>query len=667
MAQQFTLKLVNPALAQTQTPNEIFTGLQGGNKLDLILTNLSGFDTSFAPSNGGDLLVKFPASILDEAAARKVTVAAPWTLDGIDTPATDPDKGDNQADYVLKLKPPAGPGVAFQANASVTVSLADIEPTAKGNATVVAAYQFTDLGLSMNVNDQLAVLGSREPGQQAADRRRQRAAPDGQGQRRAGHQRDRGDEPAGHRPERGREPDSTELRLPGPEPARRHQTNAELGRLVPKWDPLNPPTFRIQFPYYGGTGDFAAPQDLTDDRQRDDPNYNDYTSAWNIKLSLSRTDPNNTQNDWWTIQLDPRSTVPSWLIQPTQQNKYLFTGTNQGPNAPGPFLDLFFSHVYTDLPIDASKPETILFLETYDFPGFNDRLQQQPIFKEPSVQICSFSGSVTTQGGVTTLTLSWEAENADHCLISGDANKYDPVSIDAFSRTIDLTNKLKSSYTLTAVGTDGVSKLQRTIDVRWTEGTRSSTNRFQNPTAIELSPDGKSIYLVGDNALNVLDCQHAAVAGRSADPARRRDGHERGCDAGRQQAVPGGDAIQRRRLDPGLHFDAAADHHHLVGRARDERLAEPLPDGDQRRRQPACDLDALSGRPWGSAVDHRLQHRRPDLPALRRLAGADPQPAPDGPRHRRRQPLLPRQGRPRRARPHHVQAAPRQPRVAEIL
>jgi hypothetical protein len=513
VAQQFTLKLANPALAQTQSPNEIYTGLQGGNKLDLILTNLSGFDTSFAPSNGGDLLVKFPASILDEAAAQKITVAAPWTLDGIDTHATDPDMGANQADYVLKLKPPPDPGVAFQANASVTVSLANIEPTAKGNATIVGACQFTDLGMSMDANDQLAVLGAANPDNEPL-------IGDGSALRLTVKV---NDGPATNAIVVTSQPvtaqnaaenriqlnfDFQDQSMPGGT-----QTNAELGQLVPKWDPLKPPTFRVQFPYYGSTGEFAAPQDLTDDRLKDDPNYNNYTSAWNIKLSFSRTDPDNTQNPWWTIKLDPKSKVPSWLIQPTQQNKYLFTGTNQGPNAPGPFLDLFFSHIYSDLPIDASKPETILFLTTCDFPGFNDRRQQQPIFKEPSVQICSFSGSVTTKGGVTTLKLSWETENADHCLISGDANKYDPVSVDAFSRTIDLTNTLKSSYTLTAVGTDGVSKLQRTIDVRWTQGTRISTNRFQNPTAIDLSPDGKSIYLVGDNALNVLDCKTLLLQG----------------------------------------------------------------------------------------------------------------------------------------------------------
>ena len=509
MAQQFTLKLVNPALANTQTPNEIFTDQKGGNKLDLILTNLSGFDTSFAPSNGGDLLVKFPTSILDEAAARKITVATPWTLDGVDTPATNPNNGANKDHYILKLKPDANPGVAFKENASVTVSLADIEPTAKGNATVVTAYDFTDLGLSLNANDQLAVLGGMNPDDKPL-------IGDGNALRLTIKV---NDGPASNAIVVTDSPvtaqnaaenrihlnfDFQDQNLPAGT-----QTNAELGQLVPKWDPLNPPTFRLQFPYFTSTSGFAAPQDLTDDNRQGDANYNNYTSAWNIKLSLSNTDPNNTQNDWWTIQLDPRSAVPSWLIQPTQQNKYVFTGTNR----PGPFLDLFFSHIYTDLPIDESKPETILFLETYNFPGFNDRLQSQPISKEPSVQIRCFDGSVTTQGGVTMLKLNWKTKHADHCLVSGDANKQAVVSIGDYARTVDITNKLKSSYTLTAVGQNGVSRLQRTIRVQWTQGSQSSTNSFQNPTAIALSPDGNSVYLAGDDALNVLDSQTLLLRG----------------------------------------------------------------------------------------------------------------------------------------------------------
>src|ERR1700735_5289308 len=136
MAQQFTLTLVNPAAPSPQ--NEIYTGLAGGNKLNLIVTNNSGFSTEFGGSSSGNLLVKFPKNIVDAASLKAVTVASPWTTDGIFTPDDDPDPKDGKNYFVLKLKLPDGQTVSFDDGASVTVSLASLSPTEKGNATVFA-------------------------------------------------------------------------------------------------------------------------------------------------------------------------------------------------------------------------------------------------------------------------------------------------------------------------------------------------------------------------------------------------------------------------------------------------------------------------------------------------------------------------------------------------
>ena len=70
MAQQFTLKLHNPDI--DKTPNDlIYMGLNDGNKLNLEITNNSGFDLQF-DAQERELLVKFSKEVLDESSAKGV-------------------------------------------------------------------------------------------------------------------------------------------------------------------------------------------------------------------------------------------------------------------------------------------------------------------------------------------------------------------------------------------------------------------------------------------------------------------------------------------------------------------------------------------------------------------------------------------------------------------
>src|SRR5262249_28674466 len=114
-----------------------------------------------------------------------------------------------------------------------------------------------------------------------------------------------------------------------------------------------------------------------------------------------------------------------------------------------------------------------------------------------------FYGQIQISGGVTTVVLSWQT-NAGYCLVSGDSNQQGASSQGDYSRTIGLSKKLTSSFTLTAYGKDGVSKIQKTIGVRWMQGPSASTTSFQNPSAIDVSPDGNSVYVAANGALNVL-------------------------------------------------------------------------------------------------------------------------------------------------------------------
>ena len=494
MAKSFTLQPVNPDI-KTSPRNVINTETSGGNKLNLVLTNNFGFDLAFSGATDANLLlVKISKNVFDDQSFGLVTAAAPWTVNGFYTPDQDPDPVDGKNYYVLKLKL-SGADLPFSDGSQITVGLSNLNPTAKGNATVFAAYDF---GVAkMNPSSQLAVLGSAKPGDKPL----------------IGSQNAlllttliNGGGPTNpivvtSNPVTADNAAENKLRLNfdfqdhNMPPA---GTNLQtLGNLVSSWDPDNPPTFRIQFPYFNASSQYPAPLDLTDDIKQGETDYNEYTSAWNIKVSLSADDPSVTSDQWWTITLDPQSPSPSWLIQPTPANKYLFTGTTSGPTGSGPFLDIFFSHIYSSQAVDPSRPETLMYLETYDFPGFSDSFSQQPLFKENSVQINSFSGLIKFIAGTAQLVLNWDT-TADHCFVSGDSQQQAGATAGSpYTRNISVTQPLSTSYTLQAVGKDRVSKLQRKIDVRWKEETTLTSAAFMYPTAIDVSPDGMSVYLAG--------------------------------------------------------------------------------------------------------------------------------------------------------------------------
>lgn len=492
MANSFTLGLINPDI-KTAPQNIIDTGKTGGNNLNLILTNNYGFDLEFDGSSQNRLLVKFTKGFFDDKNFDLTTVAAPWTVDGIYTPQTDPDKTDNQNYYVLILKPPTG-GVTFPDGGTITVSLSALTPTVKGNAAVIAYYEFDST--TMSPLSQLVVLGSDKPDDKSLI---------GNGNALLFSMIVNGGGPTNplvvtNKPVTADNAAENKIHLnfdfqDNNMPKSSVKLNT-LGNLVSQWDPNNPPTFRLDFPYFNDNSQFPASLDLTDDIKAG-TDYNEYTSAWNIKVSLSAQDPNVKSNNWWTITLDPQSASPAWLIQPTPANKYLFTGTTSGPTGSGPFLDIFISHIYSALTIDPNRPETRLNLMTYDFPGFSDSFALYPLFKENSVQINSFSGQVKFIAGSPQLVLDWDT-TADHCFISGDSQSQAAKTADrSYKIDISYLNPLASSYTLQAVGKDGISKLYRTISIQWKEASNPASAYVTYPKAVDISPDGSSIYVAG--------------------------------------------------------------------------------------------------------------------------------------------------------------------------
>lgn len=506
MSQQFVINLHNPDI-KTPPDDIIYTGLKDGNKLNVAITNNSGFALQFAAGAGQpDLLIKIAKTIIDEKGAEAITVQAPWQTDGIFTPDNDPDKNDKGEYYVVKLKMAASTALPFSNNGTVTVALGNIQPIAKGSATIIAYYDFGS-GLIMNTAGQISVLGSSTDGKQligdTAYLKYTLMVNDGDDVNNivateAG------------KPVTAANAAENKIHLNffflNPDPG--SDAGGTMGGLVPSWDTDHPPTFKIRFPYFNGNSPDPATADLTDDYQLNDPSYNEYTSAWNIMLSLDSQNPNILSNTWWTITppVPGSDSAPFWLIQPTVANKYLFTGMSSGQGASGPFLDLYLSHIYSNLPISTTNPETQIILETYCFPGFNDASSPRPLFKEQSVQILCFSGQVniTPEAG-TVLVLTWTTKNADHCFVSGDsvqlgANSYGT----AYSKTISNANPLKSGYTLTAYDKQGVSKISNTIYVQWAADNNNTfpvSDEFIAPTAMDInfSPGGSTVYVAGGN------------------------------------------------------------------------------------------------------------------------------------------------------------------------
>lgn len=495
MAQQFTLKLHNPDI--DKNPNDlIYMGLNDGNKLNLEITNNSGFDLQF-DAQERELLVKFSKEVLDESSAKGITVKSPWATNGIYTPEDDPNPADQKKYYVLRLKlADAASTVAFPDKGTLTIALAAIKPIATGTATLKLYHDFED-DIRMDAANQLSILASGNnkktligPNQSLGYRIMVNDSNDTNPivatATNVPVTSDNAAENTIHLNFFFQNPETTE-------------SQGNMGQLVPSWDPNHPPTFKLRFPYFNGDSPDPAYADLTNDFKVGEPNYNTYTSAWNILLSLDSKNPNVTTNDWWKITAPTLgSSSPYWLIQPTPANKYLFTGTY----GPGPFLDLYFSHIYSNLPVSSNSPETQIILESLQFPGFNDNVWPKPLFKEDSVQILSFGGNIQyTPSSGTVLTLTWETKNADHCFIKGDATQQgSKASGKDYTKAINNANPLSSAYTITAYDKQGVSKISRTINVKWKADDAKVfpiSQSFQMPTAIDISPSADKVYVAG--------------------------------------------------------------------------------------------------------------------------------------------------------------------------
>ena len=491
MSANFTLALSNPA-ATGAVKNIAYTGLSAGNTLDLVIGNHFGYNVTIGGSSTGKyLVVQISGNILDGTGASRLGVAAPWKVDSFSAPAK---PGGN---YTFNLLPPAG-GVDLPDKGTLQVALTDLLPSVKGNAQVIVSYELDAYGDDIQVAAPLVVLEQSNPqlpnliGSEAPLRFSFSVNNAG-----------------ATAPIQVSESPVTEsnalenvLQLI----FNFQQTDASVktggSGLVAKWDPAHPPQFRFFFPYFSPLNNSPAPIDLTDSYQSGNAAYNPITSAWNIRESLEAVNPNVGNNSFWQIRLDTNAPLPVWVVEPDASNLYLFTAAGSVPGGPGPLLNLFWSHLYSGLPIDPNNPETTLFVQWFNFPGYNDGIQVFPVLKEkpqpaPRPVIKSFSGSLQRDSDGVKLMLNWETSDAVSCFLSGDNDVLKPSTEGSpYERQITTAQPLRSEYTLTAVDSGGTYSAPCSIRLQWSVNENIPPGYWQNAVKIAVDSDANTLYVL---------------------------------------------------------------------------------------------------------------------------------------------------------------------------
>lgn len=179
----------------------------------------------------------------------------------------------------------------------------------------------------------------------------------------------------------------------------------KTGGLVDKWEKSKVPKFIFSF----ATGSSSV--DLTDNHpSTDKAEYNELTSAWNIKAEIGEGE----SSQWQAPKQSKTGISPTWTVSPTSTNQSLFSAST-------PNLDVVFTHVISILP----PGEATLYIQWASIPGFNDGIKALNLPKaiiKPT--ILSFQGPANTPNfndvislkwqtfGVASLNLSWDKQRA---------------------------------------------------------------------------------------------------------------------------------------------------------------------------------------------------------------------------------------------------------------
>lgn len=136
----------------------------------------------------------------------------------------------------------------------------------------------------------------------------------------------------------------------------------------------NRPFFEITFPFFtNSASDGSKELDLTDAFKVGEPGYNSWTTGWNITCSLKR-DEVATKDDRWQITTLTNHPYPVWRLTPLKADIFEGNAQNDDPNQ---FLDLYFGHIYSALPINANVPHTTMSFQWFNFTDYNSKSQKR--------------------------------------------------------------------------------------------------------------------------------------------------------------------------------------------------------------------------------------------------------------------------------------------------
>ena len=510
MSANFSLAVVNPAVTGNPT-SVLYTGVDGGNTLNLIIGNNFGWDLTIGGSSLGQyLVVQFPSNIMDADGAAHVSVASPWTVGSVAAPAT------------INLLPPAG-GMTLPNGGTITITLQDVQPSATGAGVIAVSYQFDDISSDdLSASASVSSLAPPNPNNPSLigdnDALRLTTYVNG------GPLSNPIMVSASAQPVNGDTAVDNQLHF---NLLFQQATSPQAGLqsdgsgLVDGWNPAHPPSIRVFFPY-STAGQLPAPLDLTDALKTGEPNYNPWTSAWNIQASLDPTNPDITSDAFWQIAKDPLATVvPVWLITPTGANTNLFTAVESSSSEPGPFLNFYLQAIVSALPIDPENPETILYVQWNDFPGFNDGIVAYPLQKT-TLAINSFDVKVQRRPDGPELVATWSTTGAMHCEISGDLEQLGMnTGSTPYTRRITSDDPMLSAYTLKATGTDGVTQVTRQRVVRWTVTSALSGASIESAYGLMTTADGKTVLVLGgpnSDQLGLFFCDGETLQAQSLTP-----------------------------------------------------------------------------------------------------------------------------------------------------
>ncbi|MGH1354860.1 MAG: hypothetical protein ACRBBS_07265 [Thalassovita sp.] len=509
----YPLNLTNPAIT-TGDKAVVFTGNDTANTLELTIENNSGFPQSFTPDK--NLTLDFPSTIISYDQIKKLQVNDAWTI----TPPAPIEQGTNNP-YKIALTPVKT--MDFKSNAKITITLKDLYPTKAGNGPLKLSYAF-ELG-SMTSTATLTCNALPKPDNQTLMGAIYAVSVgvEVEGNSAGTDKTDR-IEPS-VKPVQGRIKDASvvenrvtlKVAFHGEnnkaKPSKGYTPSTELlekpGSSLPRL------TFR--FPYSNAAAQIDQIYTLTDNSKRTNDGYLSPTSGRNIDVSLSSTQAGVTKNTWWNILAPDDSddaTAPVWTVEPTAANEHFFTSIDHPGPGPGPTLNIYLSKICTTLEIFPPTPQTAIYVQSLDFPGFNDQMSVHLIDKDPVQKTKSFSAKVADPSAQPTLQLDWHTQNTTSVQITDIENPNADQAFGAASTQLDpsgpltvpisVTKPLLCEYTLTSYNS-GRSPQSSTsgngkISALWAINQTVGTDWYGNTTVISASPDGSLIYMPAQGA-----------------------------------------------------------------------------------------------------------------------------------------------------------------------